>query len=493
MMNVSQRQGLNKLVDSKTHGLLMYSGPGGGKTLVSLKFVALFPEKKLVIICSEKDVIVWKKHLQKIAVKNNTTFIIYEKIKEKFNYDFTKKILIIDKSEVLRKYIQTKFTSVLFSSFKTILLTDSFFENNFIDTIYSINIAAGKFVIPYQTQEFEKNFFKDNLFKKVLIDKFLFLVKKLETLVGDIGIISWISVALFPYFYPDIKDKTKLYYKTLYKQGISINDILKISYNFSITVAVLSIFSSVLRIIEVFSEKESRKLNTDKLTQIISPYVHKLSFVEKGPFIKNTIIKVPYDYQQTIQLINGMTSKVSLFLFEKKFEKIFYIGNQNSKFNKILDYSIGKRSVFYSGNYELGTLPFINFLSSKNIKYICISPGSETTKKLQNFKNQDTFLIIHPDFDKNIIIPGASQLHFIEPSELVSTKRRIIYYTANSASHSYLPEAKRSLEVIVWVSETSSKLNQFFPSKSSPDNILLKNQKQMCIMRKEIQKSLEKL
>lgn len=490
------------------HGLLLWYMMGTGKTIAALAFILNQPNKDVVIMCPNDLIFVWKHEMTKIKINNKIKFYSYE---NDITFDKLENIkgciLILD--EVQHLILNLKMhnetgekISLIKKSYKTLALTGTPIYTELTDLSYIINIVANKNIIPINYSEFKYKFnkvikhrsiiyghaipvinFLSNNFSsfitwKSIVDVFavVYQYKTLQKIINALTIKGDFSLDIFKNIIPQL-------------DGFKIPKEITILY----ILIILNLFFSLFLFLANYKIHDFKKLDANKLTNAISPYVmyYKVPLnTEIYPSSKRFYPNVSYsNYQlskwielthayvnpETIKDLN-IKNEQDFEYYSKKIDLETYknngviIGNLSDnnnnfspKFFQILKTAKGKRAVFYSSFTKNGICLFKKFLESEGIKYLFLDSGvtnEEKNNALEKFKKTTTFLLLHPKYTEGITIYGAEQLHILEPIPLISKKEQVVARVIRYQSHSHLPVNERHVDVYQWACTNTSLLSR---------------------------------
>ena len=86
---------------------------------------------------------------------------------------------------------------------------------------------------------------------------------------------------------------------------------------------------------------------------------------------------------------------------------------------------------------------------------------AEKTSILNQFKDRNTFLLLHPIYTEGISILGAEHLHLLEPIQHLAKKEQVIARVIRYLSHNHLPLNKRHVIIYQWACESTTILSKF--------------------------------
>lgn len=515
---------LEKCIDQK--GLLVWHAMGTGKSATGLSFIATIKHTKTFLITPSNLADVWKSEGQKFGI-DLQSMIRRGKV-EMHNYDRPESlhndimstkvqdyVLVADEAQHLVSLLKQldahkayKLIVHLRSFKKVFLLTGTPMYNDEDDFRLLVNIAAGKLVLPVNTDDFKTNFYKTSIWRSVFIGWFLTFFDKFLYQSRDFA-----GAALN---LDMVMSGTESTSQQIYSSLIGV--IQKVLYNFEISAIVavsipLLIPIIVLTLIKIALSSQIDKirlLDTDKVARTVQSYVSYFEIPDSSrgneyPRINVKREKINYNAKQIdlwLRFAMGHLTPqetVSLNITDTSGEADFFgdistldkykffgrvIGNLDlgeqvcPKFQaieKIMKDKNGKyqQTVIYSNFEKQGAKLFAAFLKSKGIPYRYFAPQNSLSlkKKMLSDFGQSKFpvLIIHPSFIEGISIPGARQMHILEPVENQAVLEQIIARVARFGSHNMYPPSERSVNISIWCAVATSfyaRLYKFGASQS---------------------------
>lgn len=195
----------------KQNGLIIYWRMGTGKTIATWIVVAKYAEKvknlKVLIVCPEQIVEIWKSEKQKLKINNKdlkVEFMTYKdflgsQIKEKKQKSF----LVIDEVHNILPYIQDERTNDVNNFYancrqfeKKMFLSGTPISNSAFDILHYINACADEFIFPTNERLFNEQFKKKRFVKGtvLMLIKFILDIWKYtgKMVYGSIAIASFI-------------------------------------------------------------------------------------------------------------------------------------------------------------------------------------------------------------------------------------------------------------------------------------------------------------
>ena len=195
----------------KQNGLMVYWRMGTGKTIGTWTVVAKYAEKvknlKVLIVCGEQLVQVWKSEKEKLKIDDKNLkieFMTYKdflgsQIKEKKQKSF----LVIDEVHNILPYIQDERTNDLNNFYancrqfeKKMFLSGTPISNSAFDILHYINACADEFIFPTNERLFNEQFKKKRFVKGtvLMLIKFILDIWKYtgNMIYGSIAIASFI-------------------------------------------------------------------------------------------------------------------------------------------------------------------------------------------------------------------------------------------------------------------------------------------------------------
>lgn len=440
---------------------------------------------------------------------------------------------------------------LLNTSYRTLILTGTPIYNDFTDLVYLVNLASGKNTIPYNQTKFKEIYYKTNKIRSAIFGYLTPFAKHYRHLIttATYGIpgIAFLTYKINPEFILKKKEEysTPENLATLMKNQEKIGKIMNIIFLMSILGCLLEYISSSLS----YKIEDYSYLNVNKLTSDIQPYIsyYKNKYtINNNPFptVSRHIKNVNYSSYQLgkwLELTQGVmnietvsdlniANKTDFEYFAKKIDMETYLSNgivvgnlstpktdkYSNKFYEILKVANGKRAVFYSNFTFNGILLFKEFLESQKVKYLYLDIGLSLKDKLSildKFKNSNTFLLLHPKYTEGVSIQGAEQLHLLEPINHTAKKEQVLARVVRYQSHHHLPLSKRHVDVYQWVSGSLNPVTKLlmsinkwakfnpevfysvkfniFDQDVSPDQIIMKKEKESSITEKDITRLLE--
>lgn len=524
------------------HGLLINWQMGSGKTYLGSFFAKNYPNNDLVIILPNGLQNIWLDACKNIGVKIKK-FITYEQLRNlldsgtlkenipKLSKILKNSILILDEAHNLIKLIdlllsegveqeeekfdketglksktdkkiknETKnlldlFLGIFKITRKNLLLSGTPIIHGLGDIRWLINIAAGKKVVPYNSSEFTKKFYKMSVSDSVLsgwINKIMYFQ------VNGYPIVPYkykINILNIEYYKDNINNIFSGFFTAmaiLYSKNKKLESggsppvISPLIISFITTVISKGAYMVLKDTSDKIQMGNFESLDVRKMS-IASPYISFYS--SKGspdyPTVKNVDGIVTYtDYQlelwtrliynvnitdaESVNLeLNKDISEAELFKPVEIEEKIYVnkgriIGNLYNggepplKFVKILDlYKKNKIStVVYSNFYKHGILLFSKFLSASRVSHTIYHPGLSTKvqdKILEDFKNKKiTLLLLHPDYFEGFNISACRIFHVLEPVLEFYKQEQLYARGVRYKSHSHLPLKERNIVIVQW-------------------------------------------
>ncbi len=462
---------LYKTVKSETHGVIYWWSMGSGKTLAGLSYAYNNPDKNVCIVCPKNITFVWISEIKKIpGLKNKFKFYTFENISKFLSRkNLAGEIIIIDEAHGILNSItplnKTKhIMNILSTAYKVLLLSGTPIYNNVNDIVYLVNVASGKYILPYNLTEFKNKYYKIDLWKSVFVGH----------------LISYLSIATDLYLPFTILRGSK---DNNYRPGgVWFKRLIEATLSFGLT--------KILGLALNYKLDDYKYLDVDKLANDIYPYVSYFdiknnddNFYPSSTKHLKSISYTPYQLNKWIYITCGQLDistisdleitdeKHAMFYAEKLspkdyVEKGLIIGNLSEeegnycpKFKKVLGIARGKRAVFYSSFTKSGILLFKKFLDHNKIDYLYLDTGVSDSLKnviLDQFKNSTIFLLLHPSYTEGITIHGAEQIHILEPIMNLSKKEQLIARCVRYKSHDHLPPKERHVDIFQWACEMKS-------------------------------------
>ncbi len=512
--NIPVKQLLSKCPKQK--GVLVWYEMGTGKTLTGLSMIAALRNLRSIVILPRSLIDVWlaegRKHgidLQRLVNQRRLKFVSYEAedyydagsfdtlFRHRHRRAPEKYALIVDEAHNLIDVIKraqshrgTQMIDWLTKFSKILLLTGTPIYNEDSDLRFLVNIAAGRVVLPYSAENFQKEFFVTDRIRSFAFGWVLTFFEKTLYQLRDVLALE-----------QEIRDSQSAFktFKGFFKSGLMY--ILNGTPFVGITVAnIVAVFVPVviLQFARIINASQMTKLTTvdvNKFCKATQPYI---SFYDvpknvRGvdyPVVKYNEESCDYNVQQIDIWIRftmgqleghervlvglGKTAKeAEIFGDVVSFEQFCYhglvIGNlalpekgvlsESPKFETILkkmktpDGTI-QSTVIYSSYLHKGVLMFAAFLRRRNVSYHILSPTSRANLKatyLEQFRLQKVkVLILHPSYTEGLTIQGARQMHILEPIANVARRDQIVARVNRLKSHHHLPESERNVQVYQW-------------------------------------------
>jgi hypothetical protein len=169
-------------VAPKQKGIIVAHYMGTGKTITAIGFLMQYINSnyKLTVVHPQGLKYIWKVDSEKLGIPsiiNSIEFLNYDEfdfLLENVN-GISDRIIVFDEAHKLASYLQSLPYNISYNYFSKIkdahrilLLTGTPVYDNEYDLAWLINIAAGKVVIPLAKKEFEKIYYKYNIFESVV-------------------------------------------------------------------------------------------------------------------------------------------------------------------------------------------------------------------------------------------------------------------------------------------------------------------------------------
>lgn len=539
--------------NKEQHGLLLWYMMGTGKTLIALSYLLNFPNKKVNIICPEDLIFIWENEINKIPqIKNKISFYSFEKSNVFLNKNsYKNEIIIIDEAQHLIPIIKLKENEIsssiklLNTSYRTLILTGTPIYNDFTDLVYLVNLASGKNTIPYNNTKFKEIYYKTDKIKSIFFGHIIPIILNINKITSN----SMLLIYSLPQIYIHYTQNIELLNKF---NNLPTTKYLQENPKVLIFLSLLPLLANILELLYTtlsYKIEDYTYLNTNKLVNDINPYIsyYKNKYtIDNNPFptVNKYINQVNYtNYQlgkwleltqgvmniETIKDLN-ITNKTDFEYFAKKIDMETYLNNGivignlsdpktnqfSKKFYEILKIAKGKRAVFYSNFTFNGILTFKEFLEKEKINYLYLDTSLSLKEKLSildKFKNSTIFLLLHPKYTEGVSISGAEQLHLLEPINHSAKKEQVVARVIRYQSHYHLPLSKRNVDIYQWVSGSLNPVSKLlisinkwikfnpqvfytvkfniFQQDISPDQIIIKTQKESSAIEKNITKLLE--
>lgn len=499
---------------------------GTGKSATGLSFIATIKHTKTFLITPSNLADVWKSEGEKFGIdiqsmirKGKVEMHDYNDSeslrRDIMSTDVKDYVLVADEAQhlvSLLKHLDVHHAYKLLvqlRSFKKIfLLTGTPMYNDEDDFRLLVNIAAGKLVLPVNTDDFRKIYYKTSIWRSVFIGWFLTFFSKFLYQSRDFA-----GAALNLDMVIRGKESTS---KQIYSSLINV--IQKLLYNFEISAVVavsipLLIPIIVLTLIKIALTSQVDKirlLDTEKVARTVQSYVSYFEIPDSArgnDYPKVTVERKQINYNAKqidlwLRFAMGHLSPeetVSLEISDSLGEAGFFgditvidkykffgrvIGNLDlgesvcPKFQAIENIMKNNhggfhQTVIYSNFERQGAKLFAGFLTLRAIGYRYFSPKSSIAvkKKILNDFGQSKFpvLVIHPSYIEGISIPGARQMHILEPVENQAVLEQIIARVARYGSHNMYSSSDRSVKVYIWCAVATSfyaRLYKFGASQS---------------------------
>lgn len=444
------------------HGILLFHKMGTGKTRTAIGMMFEFPAYKWVIILPRGLTPVWEAELEKFSVYGLTVkpqFVAYEigEFRSFFlaNKDLKDTIIVLDEAHNLIPLVEDKslakevnVLACLNSAHKVIALTGTPIYNDDSDLRLLINVVAGKTVFPVGESAFVQNFYT--------LDQKTAAVQ--GWILPGMSLINSLSTAYYSIFFG--------HYAMLpmYLMSVCISLFLK----------------GGMRRIDYMKPKIST------LHLAFRPYVSYYEYLNDPDFptVSTELKTVDYTDAQLVAWLKfsqglltpaelkqmGLSAELqSTKTLEEYYSQGRTIGNLPSADGAVCPrFSAIKNSiknatsvVIYSNFYEEGLQAFEKYLSGisregDSRRYTCkyLLPkqtAQERNRILQEFKEKKFHVILlHPDLIEGLNIPGANQLHIMEPLESIGETEQLQARVVRYQSHQHLPVAERHVKIYHW-------------------------------------------
>ncbi len=522
-----QKQVIKYLVAKcrKQHGLLVNHYQGTGKTITGVFFLQNYPRYKKTIVAPAALKSMWEKACRDQKLVNDMYFVTYEYLDDLFKrYDedddeerkklrniqnvFKDAVLICDEvhnliptlefmhemsslllrdipftvskkerrnltqvnEETLKERKKLKaFLDLFMSSKRVLLMTGTPVVKDAHDIRWLINIAAGKQVVPYNINDFNKQY----LYKREYITWY----KKALPLLQIFGL-GHIDIKYITEFETEIKNTIQTVFRT-----ITGNIVADQTIRWFITESIMDTLQKARDKYWVES-LDVKKVDWGKYVSF-----YKYNNLDYYPSMNVSQKSVNYtDYQlQLLTRISDMNltaeelvyfgvadNEDDALLFKpdemytsdnKLWRIVGNMGPYPNKFRHILDdYLQHKTSTMVYSNYESGVSLFSKFLTENKVKHVVFTPNltsSEKERILDDYKNQHIkMLLLHPAFFEGFSIKGVRRFHILEPVEKYHIKEQLYTRVVRFKSHDHLPKNDRSVEIIQWYCTLSNLENK---------------------------------
>jgi hypothetical protein len=473
------------LTHPEIKGLLVNHYMGTGKTYLGLGFAQANKGRPVIILAPKFLESNWKISLERYGVDDpkRFTFVSYDDAPDiLINKDLTRHILLIDEIHNLIKLMRsasdkqnlmyTKLYLNLKSAHRILGLTGTPVYNDESDLAFMVNLVSGNDLMPFNQESFRMQYTSilpaRQFFRGYLLEGNMF------TYVFPI-FSAFIFGALFPPW------------------GVLMG-------------FPLGVLAPVgLKLLMPFSTFKIRRLDIEKMTDILQKYVSYFRFDESEfkdfPRQEVEVVNVPYNrfqYSFFIHLVEGdlevpylqrllKDDKIQLSdefvkvnstsIHESLYRSIGAardIGNfdfmdnglliEPPKFLDILKMlkEHNEQTVIYSNYYVTGTKAFEEFLLRQNFagKFATIHPNLTPREvgEIVDAYNNGTIrvLLLHPDVTEGISLKGTQYLHVLEPIINSTVLEQVIGRTRRFHSHSHLPKEKQVVRVKIWQSSSGS-------------------------------------
>lgn len=482
------------------HGMLVYHATGTGKSIVALSYMHNFIGKKILLILPEEIKGNWQKEFNKANLSSyyqKIKIITYNELSYINTINLETYVVVMDEAHNLIEHINTNTIRRLQQSYKILLLTATPSVGGDIDLIYLTNIAAGRDLLPYNLDIFNKKYRKVQDVGKSVV--FGWVMPTLAAnVIGDLFTRNrYINIALAVL---GIIYKSEKLIKASKK--ISIDEFLaskgtpfivkfmskytKIPPNALAQVAPLVIMIGVMTILFLLT-RIGKMFDTYKINDIytyheksilntINPYVSYYKTTVKDPdYPESQIIPVYHKYtryqvsvwtdaviSKTIKVTDNIINmnilneqdylnkgriigNYDITPFPPKFEKVFEIMQKDNC----------KRIVIYSNFQEEGMMNFGKFLNSKGMsnKKVYLykdTPSNKFNKIIEDFKTgKIDILLLDPVYTEGISIYGVHQMHILEPIISDTKFTQLIGRVNRYHSHTHLPESQRYVNIYI--------------------------------------------
>lgn len=501
---------LDKCLDQK--GLLVWHAMGTGKSFTGLSMISTIQRSKILLMLPENLLDVWKAEGHKLGIdisdlikKGRIEVIVYELGTEFFNVlrkiDISKFVLIADECHNLIRLIRHRDNTKSYENIallrgfkKMLLLTGTPMYEDESDLRFLVNIAAGKVVLPMNTDQFQREYFKTSIWRSVFIGWMLSFLSSFLYQSRDL-----VNAALnYDMILRGRESTANKFYSTLVK-GIRV-----VLYSVPLSAAVAVLIPALIPMILLWLIRLAVRSQADKIRYMdakkvalkIQSYVsfYNVPSSLRGsdyPSIIERRKPINYDAEQIdlwLRLAQGkLTSSEMVMLGVSKsigeadfmgdvtqMDDFKYfgraIGNMSIKntcpkfaeIEKSMTDPTGKiiPSVIYSNYDHQGARLFARFLKTRNISHKYFTPSMSYNvkqKALRDFKNNKiSVLILHFSFVEGISISGARQMHILEPISNQAVFEQVTARVARYGSHTHLPVQERNVTIYQWIAVASS-------------------------------------
>lgn len=511
--NVPVKQLLSRCLRQK--GVLVWHEMGSGKTMTALSMINALKNLRTIVLLPKSLIDVWigegKKHnldLQKLVSNRRLKFVSYESdnyydsnsydtlFRHRRRRDPEKYALIVDEAHNLIDIIKragsrdgalmidwlSKFSKIL-------LLTGTPIYNEDSDLRFLVNIAAGRVILPYSAESFQKEFFVTDKLRSFTFGWVLTFFEQSLYQLRDLLALE-----------QEIRDSQSTFktFKNFFKSGLLY--VLHGTPMMGVTLAnIVAVFVPliVLQFARIINASQLSKLTTIDVNKFCKATQAYISFYEvptdiRGidyPALKYIEESCDYNVQQidlwirfTMGQLEGgervliglgkTVKEADIFGDVSSFDMFcshgMRIGNlsflekqtwiESPKFERILTKmtETGKieSTVIYSNYFDQGVVMFAAFLRRRNVAYHVLMPSSKASLKsayLESFRlKRVKVLILHPNYTEGLSIAGARQMHILEPIANIARRDQVVARVNRLKSHHHLPENERNVVVYQW-------------------------------------------
>lgn len=480
------------------HGLLVWHGPGLGKSLTALNFMGNFRKYRVILVLPGVASDAWRTETEKwdlggLMRKSNVIVLEYIKKNKKSSEDVAtflknmtsvearESVFIFDAAHHVLEVLSSlsarsasAFVEKLNRCHKILLLTSIPFYTKDSDFRILVNIAAGKAILPISDAVFRSRYYRVSKFQRFTFGWFLGILNAIY--LSGSTTVSELTTAY------DVLRLSETSWDNNDLRPAAIADPTRV---LGVAIPILgTIAQGLANLLKMLKLDRLYKLDGAKLTKEIGRYISfvpqdspKLDHSRKMPKIIKKIERIEYgnsqkniwarflgdDLKGEEKIRIGMRAgrdqaPIQSDIFSEDIYKSngraignlhFTSGNgeieESPKFVAILD-KIRKhssrnkqnRAVFYSNYVKEGTCLFRDFLNRQGVSNEILHSKmtrQNTNKVLDDFRRQRIdVLILNPEFWEGVTIFGATQLHICEPMLNVARAEYIISRVAHLGS-----------------------------------------------------------